>query len=274
MAVSELNRGAEPPLYQLLYDTPALPGSKGIQQRVRILIWLNHIKLNLGQLKRLDELRLLVAERRERIRDAEQSVALRWEGKENAVYGQLWDALSTGTAVDAPEMAKATHSLRELRAGGEREREMLKLRLQAIRAVLEAQVPFLQTLSPRQESLLGDAVFFLRNRLDPIGNPGDFRALVGTIYDPGQYAVLTRGSSDWARAPLNIGALWSDEPPLEGGALHEARREVLLYLILMEEGLDQAITAAAALAASAKATVEAETAAAPKEPGDPTSAAP
>ena len=98
------------------------------------------------------------------------------------------------------------------------------------------------------ESLLGDAVFFLRNRLDPIGNPGDFRALVGTIYDPGQYSVLTRGSSDWARAPLNIGALWSDEPPIEGGALHEARREVLLYLILLEEGLNEAIEAARVLA--------------------------
>ena len=103
-----------------------------------------------------------------------------------------------------------------------------------------------RVLSPTQ-ALLADAVFFLRNRLDPVGNPGDFRALVGSIYDPGQYAVLTRGSSDWARAPLNIGGLWSDEPQLEGGALHEARREVLLYLILLEPGLAPAIKTARAL---------------------------
>ena len=134
-----------------------------------------------------------------------------------------------------------------MRSGGERERELLKLRLQGIRAVFEAQREFLASLSPTQEALLADAVFFLRNRLDPVGNPGDFRALVGSIYDPGQYAVLTRGSSDWARAPLNIGGLWSDEPQLEGGALHEARREVLLYLILLEPGLAPAIKTAKAL---------------------------
>ena len=56
------------------------------------------------------------------------------------------------------------------------------------------------------------------------------------------------GLIDWARAPLNIGGLWSDEPPAEGGALHEARREVLLYLILLEPGLKPALDAALALA--------------------------
>ena len=255
-AVQSLDRSVQPPLYQMLYDAPALPGSQALQQRVRILIWLKHMDLDAAQLSRLSELRETSKERRERIFKAESELVRRWEPQENGVYTRLWDALQSGTTVDDPQMATLTEELRELRAGGEREREMLKIRLQGIRAVLEAQRPFLATLTPEQEALLADAVFFLRNRLDPIGNPGDFRALVGSIYEPGQYAVLTRGNSEWARAHLNIGALWSDEPPVEGGALHEARREVLLYLILMEPGLSEAINAAQAALTTQDTTEE------------------
>ena len=246
-AVQGLDRNQQPPLYQLLYDIPALPAFGPKEQRVRILIWLQHMKLSEGQLTRLEELRGLADNRRSRIESAEAEASERWRQEESKVYEQIWTHLSDGKAVDDPEMAAFTHELKEMRSGGERERELLKLRLQGIRAVFEAQRDFLAALSPTQEALLADAVFFLRNRLDPIGNPGDFRALVGSIYDPGEYAVLTRGSSDWARAPLNIGGLWSDEPQLEGGALHEARREVLLYLILLEPSLAEAIAAARAL---------------------------
>ena len=243
-AVQDLKRNQQPPLYQLLYDIPALPAFGPREQRVRILIWLQHMGLSEGQLTRLDELRGLAKNRRERIQNAEEEASQRWSKEEGQVYEQIWNHLKEGKAVDDPDMAAFTHALKEMRTGGERERELLKLRLQGIRAVFEAQREFLAALSPEQEALLADAVFFLRNRLDPIGNPGDFRALVGSIYDPGEYAVLTRGSSDWARAPLNIGGLWSDEPQLEGGALHEARREVLLYLILLEPSLGEAISAA------------------------------
>ena len=247
-AIEDLDRAQQPPLYQLLYDVPALPSFGQRQQRVRILIWLRHLALSDSQLARLDELRLLSDDRRSRIEQAEKVAAARWEGEETKIYDKIWSALGSGQAVDSSSMAPFTHELKEMRSGGERERELLKLRLQGIRAVFEAQREFLQTLTPKQEALLADAVFFLRNRLDPIGNPGDFRALVGTIYDPGQYAVLTRGSSDWARAPLNIGGLWSDEPTAEGGALHEARREVLLFLVLLEPALNEAIQAARKLA--------------------------
>jgi len=244
VAIATLDRSVQPPLYQLLYDAPALPSSRSQQQQVRILIWLRHMSLGAAQLSRLEELRGVAQERRRRIHEAEKALVEKWEPQETGIYNQIWKELKAGTPVDDPALSTLTEELRELRAGGEREREMLKLRLQGIRAVLEAERTFLATLSPEQEALLADAVFFLRNRLDPVGNPGDFRALVGSIYDPGQYAVLTRGNSDWARAPLNIGALWSDEPSVEGGALHEARREVLLYLILLEPGLDSAIAAA------------------------------
>jgi hypothetical protein len=247
--VAKLSRDEQPPLYQLLYDAPALPQSKDQQQRVRILIWLRHMELNAAQLTRLDELRGIAEVRRARISELESQAAQQWEPAENALYNRIWDALQAGMDIDDPALTEVTEEFRELRAGGERERELLKQRLQGIRALLEAQQSFLDTLSPRQEALLADAVFFLRNRLDPVGNPGDFRAMVGSIYEPGQYAVLTRGTSSWARTPLNIGALWADEPPVEGGALHEARREVLLYLVLLEPGLLEALASARMLEA-------------------------
>ena len=54
-AIKNLDRNQAPPLYQLLYDIPALPAFGPEEQRVRILIWLRHLDLNPGQLTRLDE---------------------------------------------------------------------------------------------------------------------------------------------------------------------------------------------------------------------------
>lgn len=233
----------QPPLYQLLYEAPLLPAADPAQQRVRLLIWLRHMDFGQAQLDQLSALRELVADRTRQIDQAERTVADKYAAEESAIYQGLWERLAAGAPGDAPEVVELTSRLQALQRGSERERELLRIRIEGIRAVLDAQSPFLASLSPRQEALLSDALFFLRHHLDPVANPGDFRALVGTTYEPGQYAVLTRGTTRWAREPLNIGGLWSDEPPLAGGALHEARREVILYLALLEPGMDEAIDA-------------------------------
>ena len=89
-----------------------------------------------------------------------------------------------------------------------------------------------------------DALFFLRHHLDPIANPKDFSALIGTTYEPGQYAVLVRGTNDIARESMNIGGLWTDDGELTGQTLHEAKREAILYLILLEPALEEALRVA------------------------------
>ncbi len=244
-AVEEsITREDQPALYQILYSPALAPASQESQQRVRMLIWLRHMDLGEAQLQQLEALRQLVAERTAQIVQAETQAAAQYQAREDEIYRALWTRLSAGAPGDAPEVVELGAELQTMQEGSERERELLRIRIEGIRAVLDAEQGFLATLSPRQEALLSDALFFLRNHLDPIGNPGDFRALVGTTYEPGQYAVLTRGTTRWAREPLNIGGLWSDEPPLSGGALHEARREVLLYLALMEPGLEEALRAA------------------------------
>ena len=243
-AVAALDREAQPPLYQLLYDGPLLPVQGAVAQRVRMLVWLRHMDLSRTQLLRLQQLRETIVERDARVREAEATVAARYGEAEAEIDRALWTALSSGVAVDDPQMNALTDQLRELRAGGTRERELLKVRLEGLRALLEAERPFLQTLTPRQEQLMADAVFFLRGQLDPIGNPGDFEELVGKIYEPGQYAVLTRGVGDLSHAPLDIGGLWQDDPSLPGHALHDARREVLLLLALSEPEMAPALQAA------------------------------
>lgn len=263
-AVAKLDRQTQPPLYQLLYDSPALPAVTPEQQRVRILIWLRHMRLTDDQLARLDALRRTAAERAVRLTAAERDIIAASRAEENDVYENIWASLSSGAGVDAPEMGDATERLKQLRAGGQRERELLALRMEGLRSILDAESGFLRTLTPRQEALFADSLFFLRHRLDPVGTPSDFRVMVGSVYDPGQFDVLTRGSSDAARQRLNIGGLWSDDPQIEGHALHEARREVLLFLALQEPGLDQAIAVARTLAQA-----EPSSAADAQEPGGP-----
>ena len=243
-AVELLPRDAQPPLYQMLYDAPALPAVEAHQQRVRLLIWLTHMQLSKDQLNKLEKLRKLVAERTAYLEQTEAELRQTYQSQEYNLYELLWNELRSGTALDDPKMTELIGQMEALKAGGERESELLTKRMEGLRSIMEEERTFLFTLTPRQELLLTDSLFLLRNGLDPVGNPGSFRTLVGSTYDPGQYAVLTRGTGEAATQPLNIGALWSDDPELEENTLHEARREVLLLLALMEPGLDEAIAAA------------------------------
>jgi hypothetical protein len=243
-AVELLPRETQPPLYQMLYDSPVLPASQPQQQKVRMLIWLLHMELSKDQLKRLDSLHTLVEERRDALAESERAVIETYESEENQLYEHLWMELMEGTALTDPKMDEILVQMTELKSGGERESALFTARLEGLRSILEAERDFLFMLTPRQELLLTDSLFFLRNSLDPVGNPGDFLNLVGSTYEPGQYAVLTRGTGLAAVEPLNIGALWSENPELGENQLHEARREVLLFLALMEPGLKEAIAAA------------------------------
>ncbi len=240
----------EPPLYQLLYDAPLLPEARPAQQRARMLVWLRHMAFSAAQLDRLEQTRAAVVARQAALERREAEIAARTLQDEERAWSAIAAMLSQGVPVDAPELQQHVDALRELRAGGARERELLSARLEGIRAALDAQAELLRSLTPRQEQLLSDAVFFLRHRLDPVAHPGDFRAIVGTVYEPGQYAVLTRGLTDGLHEPLDIGGLWGEPDDPKGHPLHDAKREVILLLALIEPGMAEALEAARALAAA------------------------
>lgn len=267
--LAERDRGTDPPLYQVLYDAPVLPEQSPASARVRQLVWLRHMELTGAQLERLATVHEIAQERLERMKQREAEVMAHWADHEASVYEQIWARMSEGAPVDAPELNALVDELRELRAGGERERDLVSARLASLQAVLDAEQAFLRTLSPRQEQLMADALFFLRHRLDPVGNPGDFQALIGSTYEPGQYAVLQRGLDDQTRAPLDIGGLWQEADQPGGHIFFDAKREVLLLMALMEPEFGAALSAARSLAETDARTAGPDPQTAPPAPPPP-----
>ncbi|MCB9764697.1 MAG: hypothetical protein H6739_33285 [Alphaproteobacteria bacterium] len=245
-ADAEMDHAAHPPLTQLLYDYAFLPKYQRAQQRVRLLIWIRHMDLGAYQLRALAELAETARQERARIEQQQLEIVMRYEPEIAQAYELLWRELSAGTALDDPALEEAAAVLLDARKEHARSEELLALRVAGVRAVLEAERPWLATLSPKQEALLSDALFLLRHRLDPYANPGDFRALVGTVFSAGDYGTLTRGSFTPEDDQLDLARLWSDykREDINGPVFSDARRELILYMVLLEPALPEAIAAA------------------------------
>ena len=281
----QIDRTEEPPLYQMLYDYAFLPEVQHAEQRVRILIWLNRLGLSDYQLAKLKELAEWVEIERQRIEVLQSEIVKNYEPRLLKIYSDLWDGLRMGLALDDPllqeragtpterppegvesqkisaedlksadgksradMLEESAQKLLVQKLQSAREKELFELRMQGINAVLDKGREWLATLKPQQEIPLPDSVFFLRHRLDPYANPGDFNALVGRIYVRGVWGTLTRGSAgfDPDRDHLNLGGLWSESAldELDGPVFNDARREILLYMILLEPALPEAVDAA------------------------------
>ena len=281
----QIERTEEPPLYQMLYDYAFLPEVQYAEQRVRILIWLNRLGLSDYQLAKLKELAEWVDVERKRIEALQLEIVKDYEPRLLEIYSDLWDGLRMGLALDDPlleeragtpterppegvEAQKTSSKEAEspdvelsaelLEASAQkllvqklqnaREKSLFEVRMQGVNAVLDKARGWLETLKPQQEIPLTDSVFFLRHRLDPYANPGDFETLVGRIYVRGVWGTLTRGSAgfDPDRDHLNLGGLWSESAldELDGPVFNDARREILLYMILLEPALPEAVDAA------------------------------
>ena len=234
------------PVYQLIYDTHSMRTPDSNQQRVRILLWLNRMNCNISQLQKLDELRTLAAEKYVALKEIELREAQKSQELYTPFFNQLWDSIRTGSNLSDPQIQEAVQNF-QANVELEKESPSLDIRLETIKSILDAEEEFLRSLSPEQESTIVDALYFLRYKLDPIGNPKDFSLIIGNTFEPGQYAILLKGTSELAQQSGNIGGLWSDQPELTGRVLHEAKREVVLYLILLEPALEEAIRAAIAL---------------------------
>lgn len=240
---------ALPTLAEALYDAPVAPAPTAAEQRVRLLLWLRRMELDRGQLDRLERLRLLALEQRARVEAAEREAGARFAAEAERVYGEIWAGLAAGLPPEDPALVALAGELDLLSAGGARERGVLTVRLEGVRLVLEAERELLDTLTELQRERLLEGLFALRRRLDPVGTPGDWDALVGPTFEVGAPGLLLRGSTQGIADPLDLGALWGEPAGMEGAAaLPEARREAVLYLVLLQPGLDQAIEAARALA--------------------------
>lgn len=234
------------PVYQVIYDTQSMKTPDSNQQRVRILLWLNRMNCNVSQLQKLDDLRKIAAEKYVSLQEIELREAKKSQELYTPLFNQLWDSMRTGADLSDPQIQQVVQTFQST-LESEDDHPSLDVRLETIKSILDAEEDFLRSLSPEQESTIVDALYFLRYKLDPVGNPKDFSLLIGNTFEPGQYAILLKGTSELAQQSGNIGGLWSDQPELTGRVLHEAKREVVLYLILLEPALEEAIRAAIAL---------------------------
>jgi hypothetical protein len=254
-AEAGMDRAATPPLYQLLYDYAFLPEAQYSQQRVRILLWLVHMELSEYQLRLLAEAHGAAGREHTRVEEAQRAMVLEREPELAAVYDAIWTELAAGSGLDDPAVLAQAAPLTEARMHKELERELLQLRLTAVEEVLRIEQVFLGSLSPQQEARVADSAFFLRHKLDPYANPGDFNALIGTTFTAGDYATLRRGSFDPETDHLDLAGLWSepDDPDRERGVFADVQRELVVFMILQEPALPEAIEAALARPAGAGA---------------------
>ncbi|MFZ5475448.1 MAG: hypothetical protein ACOZNI_01630 [Myxococcota bacterium] len=244
-AAAAVERAVEPPLYRKLYDYAFLPEVQHREQRVRLLVWLRYVGFNRYQLDLLEELAAKVAREREEVAAAQAALVAEHEPAVGAVYDRLWEAMLAG-APD-PDLVAIGNELDGVRL---READLLELRARSVRTVFELEQPLLRTLTPQQEAMIADATFLLRHRLDPYANPGDFQALVGTVWTAGEYGVLSKPTFDPGEDHLDVGGLWSaaDE---ERAPFPDVRREVVIYMVALEPALPEAIAAAKELRAKA-----------------------
>ena len=257
-----IDRAAEPALYRQLYDYAFLPETQDAEQRVRILIWLRHMDFNRYQLGLLQELHARFQRERTALAAVQQASLATHEPEVRRVYDRLWEGLQAG-ASDA-DLARVAQGLDAVRA---READLLQLRAQGVRTLLEALEPLLRTLTPRQEALMADATFLLRHRLDPYATPEDFQTLVGTVYTVGEFGALTRPTFDPNEDFLDIAGLWSPEgSDLEQARFPDVRRDVVLYMVLLEPGLSEALRAGLALRPDDGAAASSVSASAPSAP--------
>ncbi|MEE2751130.1 MAG: hypothetical protein VX519_06855 [Myxococcota bacterium] len=245
-ADAQAERSKQPPLYQLLYDYAFLPEVQYKEQRSRILIWLRHSELSDFQLAALESLATRVGAEHNQLEEAQRAIVERYEPRIAQTYDAIWEGLQGGASLTEERLEQAAGALLSEKLQHARESEMLEMRMQGVRSILELEKDWLAQLTPKQEILLTDAIFFLRHRLDPYARPGDFESLVGSVFIAGDWGTLTRGTWKHDEDHLNIGGLWSDKSieNLEGPVFNDLRRELVLYMMLLEPALPEAIAAA------------------------------
>ena len=246
--LNQADMGSPPPLYQFLYDSAFIPEAQYAEQRTRILVWLRYCDFDEHQLRQLHTLHRRAATLRQRVERTQQEIVQGFELDLIPTYNAIHDMLREGYDLDDPALEQAAQALLETRRHAAREEEILSMRLQSVQALLDEEQEFLRLLTPRQEVYFPDLIFVLRRDLDLAATPGDFHAMVGSLFSAGDPTLLLRGDFSTERKPLNLGGLWSDaaEDELAAPVLHEARKELLLYLLLLEPTIPDAIEAAIA----------------------------
>ena len=104
-------REAPSAAYQLLYNSQTLPEAALIQQRVRILAWLQRMNLSARQLVMLSALRQNVVQRQAQLKALEESESLKQAVLETPIFNSIWDLMRQGNSLDSEALAPSMEQL-------------------------------------------------------------------------------------------------------------------------------------------------------------------
>jgi hypothetical protein len=231
-----LEAAQPPPLVEVLYAEP----EGALQDRVRLLVWLNSAELTTDELRALRVLRAKVlrhhevalAEREQARAEAAQVVSpLLEELERGLISGQLDEE---GAAELAASIAAARSGVTDPRVASLRE----------VEAVLAEGQALVELLGPGRKQSLANALFVLRAEAGEGVRPALYEGILGRPWDPGDFATLRRAKSPPKQDQLDPGGLWT----LEAGELTTNQLEgeqllVVAALLLEQEHLDAAIGA-------------------------------
>lgn len=252
-------------LYQLLYAGEVGQEAAASGQQARLMAWLAVMEFSDEQLDALVALRSGLDEMR-----AEQAAdRARLDALELATLGPIYDritaAYAAGAGPDEDTLAALAEELEAARAVVYGERDPRALELERVQVLMASLEPWVGALSPSQQHDLGHSRFFLRRRLGPLLNPGDYGDLTGISWDGGDFRGVNTTFPDDDEHHMDIGGLWSTEFMRAPPELYLTRLQLkaLTLMALEEPGLDEAIARRRAATAPPGTTPPAEPAGAP-----------
>lgn len=196
------------PLAEVLYAGELGPQAEALGDRVRILVWLRSLELSPEELESLRQASLRVRAAGAAAAAQREQVGQRELERLVPAYETLARALAAGP-VDEAEAAALAAEIRAARDGLEDPRAV---RAAGVADALGEAARWSETLDERQRRGMANALFFLRDRVGLDSAPGLYEDLLGTPWQPGDFASLRRSRSG-EQGQLDVGGLFT----LDGG---------------------------------------------------------
>ena len=233
---------AETRLYQLLYAGEFGAEARAAGQRVRMMGWLRSLSLSDAELSSLAKLGLRVADESELDQRFRAEVAAREAEVLTPIYARIEAALARPD-LDPSELDALAQELADARASVTGDADPRATHRSRIRSLIIGASAWMEDLTHEQRMAVGGCRFVLIEQAAPLTNPGSYAAMVGMIWDRGDFSALQTGEYVEADGALDLGGLWALEhlraPP--SGYMVRSAREAMLLLALMDPAFLPAI---------------------------------
>jgi hypothetical protein len=230
-------------LYQLLFAGEVGEQAHSLGQRLRILVWLQDMKLTEEQTGQLHELHGRVSAETALAESDLVATGRLEQARYGPIYRDLIEALVENPGAAEPMLAKYAELLAAERLAIEtpmapRERHYVRTS-----RTMAMSRPFIAGLDTSQRATLSQAMFFLRRRLGPFVNPGDYGLLVGSSWDGNDFGSLRRQMKVDVERHLDLGGLWALSQTMftAKAKLRGPQLQAVLFMALQEPDLGEAL---------------------------------